>query len=137
MGDELRKHGFLKESIESIQSAQPDSKPQLTQHEELLIELNQKFVRFKDMHTARVDELAKKLTLAYEQIAKLQANIKEIGDKGSTLVEKEVSEASCAEKVSPKQAIEPKKKPYYQKQGKFNPGDIDINEIFYFGNRKR
>ena len=160
MTEELKKFGFLDDSRDAVQGAksllmsneeQTESKI-FTSEGQVVVELSNSFKRFKDMTTARMHEMTRTITSLQDQLMDITGTLSSLQPRREPLradpspsFEAPRQEEPRPQEISKPEPIEPVKqevqerseeKPYYEKQGHFTSADVQIEDIFYYGNKK-
>ena len=91
-------------------------------------------IRSKEYTLQQLNEFKKQIETLTAEVNRLKA---EIAASGSSKV-KSAQESGLADqktKQAAQQKLKDKKEEYNQRKGKFNPDDVAVDKIFYYGNK--
>ncbi|NQU98464.1 hypothetical protein HQ533_03270 [Candidatus Woesearchaeota archaeon] len=168
MSQELKKFGFSDNTMDAIEGAkeilmteedQQESRV-FTSEEEVVVELSNSFKRFKEMTTAKMQEMTRNIVNLHGQIDELNSNIAALQSRNEpsppespspTISPQEEPQSQESVKQEDLPSAKPEgqeekpakhesqerkeEKPYYEKQGHFTSDDVRIEDIFYYGNK--
>ncbi|MFH1589616.1 MAG: hypothetical protein ABIB43_03560 [archaeon] len=149
MSQELKKFGFAADSTQGVESAsgmlmnneERRNSKVFTTEEEVVVELSNNFKRFKDMTAIRMNDMSKEIVNLNGQVKDLLKSISSLQNRPPTRIEQpQQATASPQETVNNSseakhESQERNSKPYNERQGKFSPGDVRIEDIFYCGRK--
>ncbi|MFH1770240.1 MAG: hypothetical protein ABH828_01655 [archaeon] len=143
MSQELKKFGFAESSPEAIESAagillgeeERSQSAVFTNEEEVVVALSNNFRRFKDMTSTRMHEMSQQIVDLHGQIKKLVDTISVLERRNNLPPQQTSPQEPVNKGIDAKPRSQEEEKPYYEKQGKVKPADINIEDYFYFGNK--
>jgi outer membrane biosynthesis protein TonB len=154
MSQELKRFGFADDRQSSIEQASNillnDEEQQASQilHQGSSVEeIQNKFVRYKDANDSRVQKLNNHIDELKQEMQQILSVVSAIQSRRESApqqkpqpspqpeqhVEPPRQERSPEEKEESR--VQTEEKPYYEKQGLFTSNDVQIDKIFYYGNK--
>ena len=146
LSQEMRKHGFATHADDAVQAAQaiykgtianeptPEQKHQALQEKKTMAGSTPEFEAFSKQTSQRLGEIETNLSTL---ISKMNEIIKEINE-----LQKAGARSSAAPRerevqaALPKQESKPASAEPHARSGSYTPQDVQIDKIFYFGNKK-
>lgn len=138
LASELRKHNFASSSDDAFQQAE-----QVIENKPVQEESHSIFVPKVERHDALIERrfelLLEQQRMKYEQELGLLRSALGVLSREVEGLKASISKVQVQVPPKPKEAQQPLKtevKEDHPRQGKFSPGDVDIQKMFYFGNKK-
>lgn len=146
LSQEMRKHGFATHSDEAVQAAQaiyngnianeltPEQKHQALQEKKTMAGTQPELETFSKQVNQRLGDIENNLSTVISKMNEIIKEINELqksgGRQGAAPREKEVQAAL------PRQEAKPAPAEPHARSGSYTPQDVQIDKIFYFGNKK-